>query len=58
MHKNTCTSITVYLPTMEIPYMTFIVMYKIRNVYRLLKNKGLKDKEVAGMMEVSSNQEL
>lgn len=58
MHKNICTSITVYLPTMEIPYMTFIVMYKIKNVYRLLKNKGLKDKEVAGMMEVSSNQEL
>lgn len=53
-----CMSITAYLPTMEIPYMTFIVMYEIRNVYRLLKNEGLKDKEVAGMMELSSNQGL
>lgn len=51
-------SITVYLQTMEIPYMTFTVMYKIRNVYRLFKNEGLKDKEVAGMIELSSNQGL
>lgn len=51
-------SITVYLQSMEIPYMTLIVMYKIRNVYRLLKNKGLKDKEVAGMKELSSSQGL
>lgn len=53
-----CMSITVYLPTMEIPYMTFIVMYEIKHVYRLLKNEGLQDKEVAGMMEFCSSQGL
>lgn len=35
--------------------MTFLIMYKIRNAYRMLKNERIKDKKIAGMMQLSSN---
>jgi len=49
-------AVTAYLETMEILYMTFLIMYEIRNVYRILKSERLKDKKISGMMQLSTKQ--